>query len=402
MMHSMNALVARNGNREEAPEAARLVQLDYARQALMTAKSLPEVKKIRDIAAALQHLAQQERCTLDIQNAAAEIKLYAEHKGGVLLREMQKATGTQGQIRGRTHGSGGVIVEPPEPEAPTLAAMGITKTQSHRWQTIATLPVETLAAHVHQRKAARQELTSAGVYTLAQTTQKAAARQTKVQAEQGPFPDDLVQLWQGDFATYAASIPEASADLILTDPPYGATFVSALEDLGALAARVLKPGGSFLMMYGQAYLREAMAILDTYLTYKWVFAYRLHGYGQAVWASNVQNHWKPVLWFVQGTYTGPMQGDVLQSADEPDKRFHVWGQAEDTFVQLVKRFSTPGDLVLDPLCGGGTTGAAAVMMRRRFLGIDVDPEALAITRARLAALLTPELATEAGAGQRTR
>jgi modification methylase len=45
----------------------------------------------------------------------------------------------------------------------------------------------------------------------------------------------------------------------------------------------------------------------------------------------------------------------------------------------------PGDLVLDPLCGSGTTCVAARRLGRRFVGIDLNPEFCALAEQRLAA-----------------
>ncbi len=42
-------------------------------------------------------------------------------------------------------------------------------------------------------------------------------------------------------------------------------------------------------------------------------------------------------------------------------------------------------MVLDPFCGSGTTGVAAVSKGRRFVGIDMDPEYLELTKRRLEA-----------------
>ena len=36
--------------------------------------------------------------------------------------------------------------------------------------------------------------------------------------------------------------------------------------------------------------------------------------------------------------------------------------------------SGPGDTVLDPFCGSGTTGAVAIQEGRDFIGIDINPE----------------------------
>jgi site-specific DNA-methyltransferase (adenine-specific) len=51
---------------------------------------------------------------------------------------------------------------------------------------------------------------------------------------------------------------------------------------------------------------------------------------------------------------------------------------------LVRLVTLPGGLVLDPFCGSGTTGAAAVLERRRFLGIELDTGYARIARARIA------------------
>lgn len=53
---------------------------------------------------------------------------------------------------------------------------------------------------------------------------------------------------------------------------------------------------------------------------------------------------------------------------------------------LVKLITPPGGIVIDPFCGSGTTGCAAVLEGRRFIGIDNDAEAgsCALARARIA------------------
>ncbi len=51
--------------------------------------------------------------------------------------------------------------------------------------------------------------------------------------------------------------------------------------------------------------------------------------------------------------------------------------------RIVAASSRPGDWVLDPFAGSGTTGAAALETNRRFLLIDESPDAVAVMRARL-------------------
>ncbi len=52
--------------------------------------------------------------------------------------------------------------------------------------------------------------------------------------------------------------------------------------------------------------------------------------------------------------------------------------------RIVAASSRPGDLVLDPYAGSGTTGVAAARLGRRWLLADRNPEAVAIARRRLA------------------
>ena len=60
-------------------------------------------------------------------------------------------------------------------------------------------------------------------------------------------------------------------------------------------------------------------------------------------------------------------------------------QIPDFFIRLLSR---PGDLILDPFCGSGTTLEAAFHASRSGLGIDVDPEAVAFARERVGMFLT--------------
>jgi site-specific DNA-methyltransferase (adenine-specific) len=54
--------------------------------------------------------------------------------------------------------------------------------------------------------------------------------------------------------------------------------------------------------------------------------------------------------------------------------------------RIVAASSRPGDLVLDPYAGSGTTGVAAARLGRRWLLVDRNPAAVEIARARLAAV----------------
>jgi len=59
----------------------------------------------------------------------------------------------------------------------------------------------------------------------------------------------------------------------------------------------------------------------------------------------------------------------------------------------------PGDIVVDPFCGSGTTCVAAKMLGRHFIGIDISEDYCRIARERLAAVETGVPVSEARKGQ---
>ncbi len=87
----------------------------------------------------------------------------------------------------------------------------------------------------------------------------------------------------------------------------------------------------------------------------------------------------------------PQQGD-----DRPD---HPTPKPLALMVELIKDFTDPGDVVLDPFCGSGTTGVACLRLGRRFIGIEREPRYAAIARERLAAETQGLTLRDARAGQ---
>lgn len=54
-------------------------------------------------------------------------------------------------------------------------------------------------------------------------------------------------------------------------------------------------------------------------------------------------------------------------------RTHPHQKPEALLVYLVRQYSNPGDLIVDPCAGSGSAGLAAISQGRRFLGWDVSP-----------------------------
>ena len=97
--------------------------------------------------------------------------------------------------------------------------------------------------------------------------------------------------------------------------------------------------------------------------------------------------WKPIVWFIKGTTTDrDRQRFVVDFIDSRrEKDYHDWQQSLTDARHFIERLTDGADLVVDPMCGSGTTLVAAKQLGRRWLGCDVDEAAIHTARTRLEA-----------------
>jgi len=91
----------------------------------------------------------------------------------------------------------------------------------------------------------------------------------------------------GDARELAQRIPDASVDLIFTDPVYDR--IKDYEWLGKTAARVLRPGGSLLAFIGTGYMEAVMMAMAGLLHYRGMLAWNLKGPGNKRYGRAIDN-----------------------------------------------------------------------------------------------------------------
>ena len=123
----------------DTPSSSPLARLETARRLLAEVRSVDDAKAIHDFAEAARVYARQARLGLEAQNDAAEIRLRAERKLGELLAALPKQDGGAA-ARARSQAA----TEVP----PRLGDLGISKSQSSRWQAIAAVPAQVFDRHL--------------------------------------------------------------------------------------------------------------------------------------------------------------------------------------------------------------------------------------------------------------
>jgi site-specific DNA-methyltransferase (adenine-specific) len=67
------------------------------------------------------------------------------------------------------------------------------------------------------------------------------------------------------------------------------------------------------------------------------------------------------------------------------ERVHSTQKPLPLLLELIEQFTDPGELVIDPFAGSGSTGVAACRLGRRFAGAELDPDMAALAAEQIAA-----------------
>jgi site-specific DNA-methyltransferase (adenine-specific) len=215
------------------------------------------------------------------------------------------------------------------------------------------------------------------------------------------------QLARQDAVAWLRSFPAASVDLLITDPPYEslekhraigtttrlkhskassndwfAIFPNArFGELFAEVHRVLKKNAHFYLFCDPETMFVAKPIAEAAGFRFWkplIWDKRKIGMGY-----HYRGRYECILFFEKGKRRLADLGvpDVIEAP-----RVHNGYPTEKPVAVadvLVRQSSLPGELVVDPFMGSGSTGVAAVRAGRDFAGADNSSSALKISRDRL-------------------
>jgi N6-adenosine-specific RNA methylase IME4 len=159
--------------------ATALTLYENARRALAEAHRIDEVKDIRDKAVAMEVYAKRAQ-DRDLIEKAVEIRLHAERRAGELL--IEQAERGERETRGgdrRSKSSEATLI-------PKLADLRITKTESSRWQKMASLGDDAFEVRV---TAMKKQALSPSALNKADIRERRAEREARLGAYQAALPD---------------------------------------------------------------------------------------------------------------------------------------------------------------------------------------------------------------------
>lgn len=248
-----------------------------------------------------------------------------------------------------------------------------------------------------------------------------------------------IELRHRDFLTDAASLPDASIDLIVADPPYGLgkdygndsdklqgdAHLAWTRQWLELAIPKLKPSGSLYVFCTWQYAPEIFSFLKTRLTM----------INEIIWDRRVPSMGGTTRRFTsvhdnigffavsKGYYFDldpvriPYDAETKKARSrklfEGSKWLEMGYNPKDVWsvsrlhrqhaervnhptqkpLELVERMvlssCPPGGVVLDPFMGSGTTAVASARHGRRFIGYEINESYCAIARERVTALAAP-------------
>lgn len=237
-----------------------------------------------------------------------------------------------------------------------------------------------------------------------------------------------VKLLKGDCLKLLPNIPDESVDLILADLPYGMTdnkwdSVIPLKPLFEQYQRVIKPHGAVLLfgmgIFGAQLMMNAPKKMP--YRYNWIWqktraAGFLNSYKMPLRAyENIHVFYKHLPTYNPQMRTGfkpykkipnEQRGggnygdvnctpngeskhgerfpiDVLTFSNDNYKSKHPTQKPVDLLEYLIKTYTNEGMTVLDNTMGSGSTGVAAVNLKRNFIGIELDDNYFEIAKERI-------------------
>jgi site-specific DNA-methyltransferase (adenine-specific) len=230
------------------------------------------------------------------------------------------------------------------------------------------------------------------------------------------IPEEESRLWtlhHGECLAGISALDSRSADVVITDPPYEAEAHTSERLVARAGGRLEREPLTFPPITEE--LRAESARQMARLARRWILVF-CQVEAAMKWRAALEAggavYKRTCLWVKpdgKPQYSGDRPGigyESIVACHAPGRSSWNGGGSHGVFIVnkggdprtghqtqkpialmevLVRLFSDPDDLILDPFAGSGTTGVAALRLGRRFIGWEMNSEYVDIARRRIAA-----------------
>lgn len=203
---------------------------------------------------------------------------------------------------------------------------------------------------------------------------------------------DDVTLYLGDCLDILPTL--GRVDAVITDPPYGIAY-SPSQNTGPRSVAPKTFVGAVVVTGDNKPFNPV-----PFLSYPVVVLFGANHYADKLPASSEWVIWDKRMGLLSNDFADcemiwtngggvarmfrHLWNGAFRDSERGITRVHPTQKPIELMAWLIERFTDPGDIVLDPFCGSGTTGVACVRTGRRFIGIEIDPTYYAIAQRRIA------------------
>ena len=231
-----------------------------------------------------------------------------------------------------------------------------------------------------------------------------------------------ITIVRGDSVQEMSNLVASSVDLIIADPPYNLgkdygnnhdhmkfdAYLSFSREWVKEAHRILAPNGTLFVFMGFRFISYLYEILERelHMFFKsWIVWHYTQGIGKRKGFSprhddilmftksrsgkfNLDAVRVPQKYYRErNNMRGANPGDVWEFSHvhycNPNRQPHPTQKPEGLIERMVLAASDEGDLVLDPFSGSGTTLRVCQQLNRKAIGIELNPDYVSMTEARL-------------------
>lgn len=186
-----------------------------------------------------------------------------------------------------------------------------------------------------------------------------------------------MELYHGDCLDILKTFKDDEFDFCITDPPYGikADYWDETPMADEFRDEIFRVSKNQLIFGGNHF--------NLPKTESWIVWYKQPFLPQQAHAELIWTSLKFKMKVFHYRYAGNCEGypDNLK-VDYKKKSVHPTQKPVEVMRWLIENFTKENQTIIDPFMGSGTTGIAAQMLNRQFVGIERDPEYYAIARQR--------------------